>query len=103
MYHARKTDKTHKTVGAALRSVTFTRDVHALGIIGCDYLARHIRTGLPIFVEVKRDDGSPSDVRFTENELAMKAAFPDQWVVVKTQDDALRAVGALSKGESNEA
>jgi hypothetical protein len=94
-YRPHHVDKTHKTIGAALRSVTFTIDVHTLGIIGCDFVSRHIRTGLAVFVEAKRDDGSPSDVRFTENELAMKAAFPGQWVVVKTADDALRAVGAI--------
>lgn len=95
-YRPHHADKTHKAIGAALRAVTFTIDVHTLGLIGCDFLARHIRTGLPVFVEAKRDDGFPSDVRFSENELAMAAAFPGQWVVVKNQDEALRAVGAIS-------
>jgi hypothetical protein len=90
----RRTDGNHQPIGQALRGVTPTIDVHGLGIIGCDFISRHVITKRPVFVEVKDPEQPPSARRLTENELAMQAAFPDDYRVVLTVDQALDAVGA---------
>lgn len=94
-FRASRTDGPHASIGRALRAVTFARDMSGHGIAGCDWLARHLRTGRPTFLEVKNPKLPPSARKLTPNELAMRAMFPDDYHVVLTEEDALRAVGAL--------
>lgn len=96
-YFAKKTDTTHKAIGAALRAVTRVDDVHEMGKLGCDFIARHIRTGAPIFIEAKshKKISHRSETKITDNEAKMRDFYPDHWVRCETEEDALRAVGAL--------
>ena len=93
-YYRRRVDTIHRSVGQALLAVTWAKDVHIHGAIGCDWLARHIRTRRLVMIECKTP-GPPSSMRLTENELEMRAAFPEDYVVVTSDAEALRAVGAL--------
>ena len=92
-FYRKRTDANHQPIGAALRGVTPTIDVHGLGIIGCDFISRHVITKRPVFIEVKDPEQPPSARQLTENETKMRAAFPDDYRVVLTKADALAAVG----------
>ncbi len=93
LYRRRKTDGNHKSIGKTLRSVTVVIDVHELGRVGCDFIARHVVTKSPVFIEVK-DPAQRADKRDrSKNEATMRDLFPGHWRMVLTSDDALRAVG----------
>jgi hypothetical protein len=90
-------DATHGLVGKALREVTEAIDVHAFGKLGCDWLARHVVTGAPMFIEAKshRKISHRSKTKLTVNEVLMSVLFPDNWRRCETREEALRAVGAI--------
>ena len=78
-------DANHSEILAALRRVTNAVSLAAVGGGCADLLAKH-RDGHLVLIELKSPDGriSPSQRRFAE-----------RWpvVVVRTSDEALRAVG----------
>ncbi len=67
-------------------------DVHNTSI-GCDLIARNVRTGAPELLEIKDPNQPPSGRRLTESELKLQRIFPRHFHVVLTSDDALAAVG----------
>lgn len=92
-FYRRKRDGNHTAIARELRKVTIVTDVHALGAIGFDLLARHVVTKAPVFIEVKDPVQAPSSHDRSENERRMAADYPDHWRKVMTVDDALAAVG----------
>jgi len=95
MRYASNVDGNHSAIGKALRAVTVAKDMRQHGGVGYDFLARHRKTGAPVFIEVKDPSKPPSKRELTESEEWMKIFFPESFVVVLTEEDALRAVGAL--------
>lgn len=92
-YRARKVDGNHAAIGRVLRAVTVVVDVHGLGAVGCDYIARHVVTKAPMLIEVK-DPTRPKSARDrSANERKMRDDYPNHWRQVLTGDDALEAVG----------
>ncbi len=94
-YRRSRTDANHSAIGAVLRRVTVVADVHGDGTVGCDFIAKHIVTKAPVLIEVKDPTKKPSARKLTGHEEAMAIAFPDHFRLVLTEEDALRAVGAL--------
>lgn len=93
-YFRSRTDGPHKDIGRTLRKVTVCLDVHGFGPIGCDFLAKHLITKQPMFLEVKDPSKPPSARQLTSNETFMSLAFEANYRVVMTADEALAAVGA---------
>lgn len=94
-YLRKKADGNHAAIGKALRGVTIVTDVHTLGAIGCDYIARHVVTKQPMLIEVK-DPTQPKCKRDrSENEAKMRDAYPNNWRMVMSEDEALRAIGII--------
>jgi len=93
--YASNVDGNHSAIGKALRKVTVVKDMRQHGGVGYDFLARHRRTGQPLFIEVKDPGKPPSKRELTDSEEWMRQRFPESFVVVLTEEDALRAVGAL--------
>ena len=94
-YVPRKVDTTHKLIGRALRAVTATIDVHELGKIGADFIAMHVVTGAPVFIEAKSDKkiSHRNAKALTANERLMSILYPGHWRRVETEDEARAAVG----------
>lgn len=88
-----RTDNNHGRIKQALQRVARpVYDAARLGFGVSDLITRHIDGGI-VFMEVKRADVSPSGRRLTPAEEAFRALWPDRYVVVLTEEDALRAVG----------
>lgn len=93
-YSRRRTDANHVRLGKIARQIDpGALDCHAFGAIGCDFLARNIRTGRPTFLEVKDPAQPPSARQLTDNEVAMQARYPSDYFVCLTEDDVRRALG----------
>lgn len=94
-YQRRKTDSTHAAIGKALRDVTIVTDVHELGRIGADFIARHVVTKTPVFIEAKshKKVSHRSEKQLTKNEATMAVVYPEHWKRCETVDEALAAVG----------
>jgi len=93
-YQRKRTDANHARLGKVARQIDPTAiDTHVFGAIGCDYLARNIKTGEPAFLEFKDPDKPPSERQLTDNEKAMQAAYPRHWHLCMTEDDVRRALG----------
>jgi hypothetical protein len=84
----RRRDANHADVQAALeRAGAFVADLSGVSG-GCpDILARRV-DGQLVLLEVKTDDGE-----LREKQAAFIARWPDACVVVRTVDEALKAVG----------
>lgn len=97
-YTRRKTDSTHAAIGKALRGVTVVTDVHELGRIGADFIARHVVTKAPVFIEAKshKKVSHRSAAKLTKNEATMAVVYPEHWRRCETVDEALAAVGLTS-------
>lgn len=93
-YARKRTDGCHQRLGAVARQIDpFAIDTHVFGAIGCDYLARNIRTGEPAFLEFKDPAQPPSARKLTANEETMRAQYPRHWHLCLTEDDVRRALG----------
>lgn len=94
-YLRKKTDSTHAAIGKALRGVTVVTDVHELGRIGADFIARHVVTKAPVFIEAKshKKVSHRSEKQLTKNEATMAVVYPEHWRRCETVDEALSAVG----------
>jgi hypothetical protein len=87
------TDRNHAEIAQTLRRVTSVLDVHRYPQMGCDLIARHVRTRAPVFIEIKDPQKTPSARKLTDNELTTWRIFPLNYAVCLTVDDALKAVG----------
>ncbi len=88
-----RTDANHSALAKVVRQLDpDALDVHSFGPIGCDYLARHIRTGETRFLEFKDPTKPPSARALTENELAMQARFRPFYFVCQCTYDVVRAL-----------
>ena len=85
-----RADGPHWDILAGLKRITIALDIHN-GSLGADILAKHVKSGSPVLLEVKPD----AKAKLTPRETALAAVFPDHWRRVNTLEDALRAVGAL--------
>lgn len=93
-YTRRRTDSNHAKLGKVARQIDpGALDTHVFGAIGCDYLARNIKTGEPILLEFKDPDKAPWERGLTANEKAMKERYPRHWRLCMTEDDVRRALG----------
>jgi hypothetical protein len=101
-YRPRKTDSTHKAIKQALEDVTVVVDVHELGRVGCDLVARHVVTKAPVFIEAKshKKVSHRSATKLTANEQEMARLFPGHWRRCETVDEALAAVGVTPRPQS---
>lgn len=92
-------DTNHATVLSALRAVTWVADISQYGGGMGDILARHIRTGAPMFLEIKDGALSPSRRKLTASETVFASVFGPRgyWVKCVSVDEALRAVGATTE------
>jgi len=95
MRYAANVDGNHGSIGKALRKVTVVKDMRQHGGVGYDFLARHTKTLAPVFIEVKDPKRPPSGRYLTESETWMSVYFNRSFAIVLTEEDALRAVGAL--------
>ncbi len=93
MRYASNVDGNHSAIGKALRKVTVVKDMRQHGGVGYDFLARHLKTWAPVFIEVKDPSKIPSARKLTESEAWMSAVFTQNFALVLTEEDALRAVG----------
>jgi len=98
-YSRKKTDGNHAAISQALRRVTVVTDVHALGAVGCDLIARHVVTKAPVLIEVKDPTRPRSSHGRSENERRMREWYPDHYRIVMTEAEALEAVGLAAKRE----
>lgn len=88
-----QTDRNHLAIKRALQAIARpVYDAARLGFGISDLITRHLDGGI-VFMEVKRDDVSPSRRKLTDDEAAFRALWPDRYVVVTTAEEALRAVG----------
>jgi len=84
-----RADANHWEILRELKKVTVVRDIHhSSGGMG-DILARHVRTKLPVFLEVK----SKRTDELTETEAEFAFDFPESHFVVFTVEDAFLAIG----------
>lgn len=95
MRRAARTDDNHAPIRDRLRKFTVVEDTHSLGDGFPDLVARHLRTGAPVLLEVKDPTKPPSKRRLTPGELSLSRRWSGAYFVVLTLDDALRAVGAI--------
>lgn len=94
MRYRAATDANHTTITEALRraGVQF-RDVARHPGLGCDIIARHVRSSAPVLIEIKDGSKPPSARKLKDSEATLMAMFPGAYVVVLDVDDALAAVG----------
>ena len=92
---ARRVDSNHADIVAGLRSVgARVLDLSAVGK-GCPDLAVAFR-GRCTMLEVKRSDGPPSKAQQNDAQREFQASWAAPYVVVRTIEDALVAIGAES-------
>jgi len=94
MRRAAKVDHNHATIVQALRQVGAT--VQSLAAVGqgCpDLLVA--RGGTNYLLEIKNPAQRPSDQRLTPDEQQWHQVWRGHVVVVRTVDEALKAVGAI--------
>ena len=97
MSYARKVDTNQAAIVAALRQVgAEVQPLHTLGGGVPDLLVAF--RGANYLLEVKDGDKSPSKQALTPDEAAWHARWlrKGQVAIVKTIDEALRAIGALA-------
>jgi len=88
-----RTDGNHGEIKRALQAIARpVYDAARLGYGISDLITRHL-DGSIVFMEIKRDDVVPSARKLTPAEAAFRALWPDRYVVVKTVEEALAAVG----------
>lgn len=93
-YNRKRTDANHARLGAVARQIDpAALDTHTFGELGCDYMARNIRTGAPMFLEFKDPAKPPSERKLTDNERTMQLHYPQNWRLCMTEDDVRRALG----------
>lgn len=88
-----KRDGNHHLIRAAL-SALGPLDMSGVPGVGCDLIVPHFWRKRPTFIEIKANKYEAK--RLTPSELRLQAAFPDDYFVVVTVDDALRAVGLVA-------
>lgn len=97
MSYAKRVDSNQAPIVAALRKAG--RPVRVMSGVGHgfpDLMTRHVRGHL-VLLEVKDGSKEPARQALTELEALFFAEWPGVAFVVKSEDDALRAVG-LSPG-----
>lgn len=93
MRRAARVDGNHGEIRDGLRRVTVVEDTHGLGDGFPDLVARHVRTGAPVLLEVKDPAQPPSKRALTPAERALSRRWGNAYRVVLTVDEALKAVG----------
>lgn len=83
-------DGNHDEIFAAIRKITWAKDIHNAGLGLGDILARHIVTKLPVFIEVKPNAKSP--LRESEAEMAVVFGRTGTWRRVNNVDEGIKAV-----------
>ena len=89
MRWAAKTDRNQAEIVAALRQVGASVLVLSRVGQGCADLAAGIR-GMTFFLEVKTDKG-----KLTENEQKFMDEWRGHYAIVRTPEEALRAIGVM--------